>query len=502
MIKDRQQYEICLQYEIDGDVVNGVLHSFMDNSFSKVVFLVPGLYGDRCDSRAMFVKIARKLASLGYNVVRFDYVGGGINLGDYSTNDFAKMIDTLSKFIGAVTKQFIWFKSIGLIGFSEGGKICVRASKILDFDLEFVGLCNALLVEEDLLLEINRPKLINGNLVYDSGFGVWTSLSIVEDYKNWYVDKSDLTDETVYAAVYSDEDDLTKKSAEFLTKNQVLVEIVDGDHLFTSEKWCNGMIEKWLTVIEKYWPIDSFKKENEYFVNYGNESIMTKVIRGAKASKTILFVHGFAQNKMGASCLYSDIAKVMDECNYVYFDFVGSGESTGEIVNMSYSDYLDQLSFMIDYSFELFPDTELILIGSGTGNQLIVNCPKAHDLKKVYINPSDIDIWSRLSLKERMKDTIDTHEIYMNYDWAENEFKKAGNDYNRCKGLVVNTKYLFEISNVKFIDEIIANDKKAICITNKKRERTVEINDDSHLLLSAKKREKAISNLKVSILGQ
>lgn len=500
MINDRQQYEICLQYEIDGEIINGVLHSFIDSLYSKVIFIVPGLYGDRCDSRAMFVKLARKLASLGYNVVRFDYVGGGVNLGDYSCNDFAKMADTLSKFICAVTNQYTWFKSVGLIGFSEGGKICIRASKNMDINLGFIGLCNALLVEEDLLLEINRPKFINGNLVYDSGFGVWTNFSIVEDYKNWYVNESDLINDIIYAAVYSDADDLTRRSMGFLMENQIPIEIVaGGDHLFTSQEWCNDMFNKWSNVLQKCWPIESFKKENEYFINYCNESVMMKVISGTNSSKTILFVHGFAQNKMGPSCLYSDIAKEIGDYNYVYFDFVGSGESTGNIAEMTYSNYIDQLCFMIDYTSKLFPDTQLTLIGSGAGNQYILNCHKAYNLNKVYIYPSDIEIWGRLSLDDRMKKYIDTHEIYTNYEWSETEFKKSGNDYNRCKGLVVSTKYLFEISNVKFVNEIIANDEKAICITNKKSERAIEIDDDSHLLLSAKKRKKMVNCLKHSI---
>ena len=150
----------------DGHRLGCVMHSTFDRSYTKVIFLVPGLFGDRCDTRALFVKLARVLAEKYYTVVRFDFIGGGINIDDYSVNSFEVMKKTLIYVVKSVQKQFPWLVDTGMIGFSEGGKLCVRAMEALN--IGFLGFCNALLAQEELLLPIKRPQFVGNRLVYDS----------------------------------------------------------------------------------------------------------------------------------------------------------------------------------------------------------------------------------------------------------------------------------------------------------------------------------------------
>lgn len=498
MTEKRIVHEIHLQYQINNHVVNGVLHSFMDPKYDNALFLVPGLYGDRCDSRAMYVRLARRLSQAGYNVVRFDYIGGGANLGDYSLNDFKFMTDTLVQFIQQVLCQFHWLKQLGMIGFSEGGKICVRVSGMACVPVSFIGFCNAILVKEELLLPIKRPKLIHNRFVYDSELGTWTSFAIVEEYADWFIDKRELCPDIVYAAVYSDNDLLTASSLEFLQQQGVPVSsIVGGDHLFTSDTSCAEMLDAWESVILDRWPIKISGNEHEFFIRYQYDRMCVKIVTCPQAVKTLVYVHGLGQNKTGPSFLFTNMASELSNMNHIFFDFLGSGDSTGDIADMTMTRYLDQLSFMVDYTQRLFPATEVILVGSGAGNAYLVLCKKVSSYKKVFIHPEDIYIWDLISDEEKALAVIDTYTLFRKYDWAAKEFLKLGNVFNRSSGFLVDTGYLQAITHVQTLKHTALADDNAVCVTNEELiGNRICVCDDSYLLMSAKLRSKVLQELK------
>ncbi len=316
----RLVHEINVQYLISDYLVNGVIHSFMDALYDKAIFIIPGIYGDRCDSRAMYVQLARRLSQIGYSVVRFDYIGGGINLGDYSLNDFDYMTETCVQFVNKVCGQFPWIKQLGMIGFSEGGKICIRAASKIKIPVSYIGFCNAILVKEELVLPIKRPKLINNKLVYDSELGLWTNFKIVNQYKDWFIHKEELVADIIYTGVYTKDDSLSRASCEFLQKQGVPISYVSGgDHLFTKAEACSRMLALWEKRIENEWPVIDQVHEQEFFIHYMNDKICVKIVRTKSARKTLLYVHGLGQNKSGPGFLFTNIASELKEMNHVFF---------------------------------------------------------------------------------------------------------------------------------------------------------------------------------------
>lgn len=499
MMYERLPHEINLQYKINDQNVNGILHSYVDYSYDKVIFIVPGIYGDRCDSRAMYVQLARRLVKLGYSVVRFDYVGGGVNLGDYTLNDFEYMTETCIQFIYRVCEQFSWLKELGLIGFSEGGKICVRVSNRINIPISYIGFCNAILVEEALILPIKRPKVVNNRLAYDSEIGLWTSFNIVEDYKKWFIQEAELASNIVYAGVYSNDDPLSASSRAFLCKQGVLISYVyEGDHLFTKASACTEMMSLWEKRLASDWPVEAVRSEQEYYISYLNDRICVKVIFRVNATKTFLYVHGLGQNKSGPSFLYTNIAYDYQEMNHVLFDFKGSGDSSGGMSNMTLSCYVQQLSFMIDYTKKLFCDTDIILVGSGTGNIYISECFSAKNYKKVLFHPEYINVWNLLSLEEKKLKKIDTFLLFSEYNWAEEEFLKMGNVFNRTSGIMINMDYLKSITEARHWREMAIDDSNTICVTNESEagNGNIYVKDNSYLLMSAKLRWEVIRKLK------
>lgn len=499
MIHRRLTHEINLQYRIQEHSVNGIIHTLMDRNYDKALFLVPGIYGDRCDSRAMYVHLARRLSCAGYNVVRFDYVGGGTNLGNYGLNDFQFMTDTCVQFIQQVCAQFPWIRQLGMIGFSEGGKICVRAVGKTCLPVSYIGFCNAILVKEELLLPIKRPKLINEQFVYDSEFGAWTSFGIVEQYKNWLIGKDEFKANIVYAGVYSNDDPLTTASRSFLHQQRIPVSYIsEGDHLFTSVPAFTKMIATWEKRISYDWPIVNTGQEHEYYIHYRTRRICVKAITSRSATKTLLYVHGLGQNKAGPSCLFTNMANELTTMNHVFFDFAGSGDSTGDIASMTLNRYLGQLSYMINYVEDLFAATNIILVGSGAGNAYLGMCSRAIGYKKIYFHPEEYYIWDLLSEEEKALDAIDTYSLFSKYGWAEAEFLKLGNIFNRASGFMANTDYLKSITHIKALKKIALGDRDAICVTNEEDtgSSNICVKDDSYLLMSAKLRGKVLQELK------
>lgn len=500
MTNRRLTYEINLHYQIQGHLVNGVLHSFMDSRYDKALFLVPGIYGDRCDSRAMYVHLARRLSQMGYSVIRFDYIGGGSNLGDYSLNDFCLMTETCIQFILQVCEQFPWMKQLGLIGFSEGGKICVRVAGRIGLKVSFIGFCNAILVKEEFLLQVKRPKLINGRLVYDSELGLWTNFNIVEQYESWLIHKHEFSSEIIYAAVYSNDDPLSAASRDFIHQLGIPISYVsDGDHLFTRADAFSKMLSFWEERIPCNWPVKDTGQEHEFYICYQNDRICVKTIVSQAAKKTLLYIHGLGQNKTGPSFLFANMASELKEMNHMFFDFTGFGDSSGNISDMTMERYLVQLSFMIEYAKDLFSETSIILVSSGAGNAYLGTCPKALRYQKIYFFPEEFHIWDLLSTEEKEQDILDTYSLYSRYTWAEEEFLKLGNVFNRASGFMVNAGYLKSITEVKELKNVALRDQNAICVINGKMDGSGEIicvQDNSYLLMSAKLRGKVIQELK------
>lgn len=249
-VRELKFHDIYLSVPYQGQQINCVLTTGIKDG-SGLYVIVPGLFGDRTDSRHMFTRLSQAMAEKGYSVLRFDYIGGGSTQGDYSKNDFDLMLSTLSHVVRYVLDKFPFFKQVGLVAFSEGGKIAIRAIDEIP-TASFICFCNAILVPEENMNEISRPKIRDQRLVYDSNFGTWVNWEIVEKYRSWNVEILPDKRHTRFAAVYSGSDPLTKNSLAFLEKNNIpILRIPDADHLFTRAQWLELLIEKVVKHIEK-----------------------------------------------------------------------------------------------------------------------------------------------------------------------------------------------------------------------------------------------------------
>lgn len=490
---ERENPEILIQVIFRNNKINCVLHTNFNSKNDILYILVPGLLGDRTDSRHMLVRLARELAKKNCNVLRFDYLGGGSSEGDYTKNDFQIMMDTLQFIIEDITKRFTWLKKIGFISFSEAGKICVKLSNIMN-NICFIGFCNAILVEETNYNAITRPKLIKDRLVYDSNFGTWINWNIVEQYKNWCVATEDMREDILYDAVYSDSDPLTEQSLKFVESRGISVNKIAGaDHLFTSNKWLEEMINHWSkkNVLQNL----GFEME-EFFVytSWGKQCVRYK---DKGSSELLVFVHGVGQNKSGPGFLYNQISSEVKSYNMLFFDFYGYGDSDfePELLNkITLSDYINQLDEIINYISATYPFNKLTLLGTGVGCAVIegyYNIAENNNINQIYFFPQKSKIWYKLDEKDKSGEEIDTYYIYKKYSWAEEEFCILGNVSNRIRGMMLPLKflydlYMFEMKNIY--------DSGIVYISNGEKIQ-IEVQDSSHLLMSSKSRDITISDI-------
>lgn len=158
---------------------------------------------------------------------------------------------------------------------------------------------------------------------------------------------------------------------------------------------------------------------------------------------------------------------------------------------------LEQLDSMIESVRELLPKSNITLVATGVANSYVCSLPSVQDCGKILICPCKSNLWSKLTLYTD-KEIIDTHHLFEEFAWAEEEFRILGNVYNRTKGMRVNIEYLrgVELANKNLEVHGLDNPNGIYVIDNRGNRKLIEVEDESHLLMSAKARRKAILQLK------
>ncbi|WP_017727616.1 alpha/beta hydrolase [Halalkalibacterium ligniniphilum] len=106
------------------------------------------------------------------------------------------------------------------------------------------------------------------------------------------------------------------------------------------------------------------------------EDILSAVIHKSKQynhpAAIIVFVHGFVGSKVGEHRLFVKAARRLAEKGYTVmrFDFVGSGESSGDYKDVTISRLIEELKGAIEYILLKENQSELTLIGHSLGGAI------------------------------------------------------------------------------------------------------------------------------------
>jgi pimeloyl-ACP methyl ester carboxylesterase len=496
MIMNERINEVNIAFHYKSETINAVLHTSFNLSNPYVTIIVPGILGDRGDSRAMFTRIARNLSSEGFSVLRFDFFGGGSNFGNYSENDFELFIDQLNEITSQLMNAFGFMNKVIYIGFSEGLKFAFHTAAKRK-DIAAILSCNGLCVEESYLEKIKRPKIKNGEMVYDSNFGTWISWSIVEKYKEFYFDTYNLDVQVDFFGVYSTNDNFTENSRAFWMQKNWPVELIpEADHLYTKNIWVQNLSD-----ILVHWHCREVRyisgEGHEFFLNTGKNRICIKLVEKEQSSDCILFLHGLFQNKSGPGFLFTQIANILHkQHNICMFDFPSSGDSDGKSEDLTYELMQEVLLFVVNYIRKIKKNARIIGIASGCSNYLLFENKDIFD-HSIMLFPETSNMWNNLQNDQKSVPVIDTCDLYNTYVWAEDECCILGNVQNRSKGINLSTDFLKRLSEFDSCEML--NEYDGYAIVNRKeyciRENIIYVDDNQGLAMSAQIRDKLIADV-------
>lgn len=122
----------------------------------------------------------------------------------------------------------------------------------------------------------------------------------------------------------------------------------------------------------------------------------------AQNGKTIIFAHGYKQNRLQDRVPILEMAKLLSDKGYnsLLFDFRNSGVSEGDLTSVGYFEKQDLLG-AIQYAKSVYPDSDIVLIGFSMGASVsIITAAESPDVVGVIADSpfDDLDSYLRENL--------------------------------------------------------------------------------------------------------
>lgn len=112
-------------------------------------------------------------------------------------------------------------------------------------------------------------------------------------------------------------------------------------------------------------------------INWKDDTIVLSVDYPKKIQseyKVVIMCHGLIGSRIGVDRLFVKASNVLTELGYlvIRFDYRGCGESSGEYGSTQLSDLIEQTEAIIQFAYDGFSITELILLGHSLGGAVAV----------------------------------------------------------------------------------------------------------------------------------
>ncbi|MCB2342237.1 alpha/beta hydrolase [Clostridium estertheticum] len=169
----------------------------------------------------------------------------------------------------------------------------------------------------------------------------------------------------------------------------------------------------------------------------------------------VIIFHGFCGDKMGPHFIFVKLSRLLEKAGIacIRFDFAGSGESDGDFIDMTMDTELKDANNILNYVRTLnFVDNDRIgIVGLSMGGAIASML--AGERK------SDIETLCLWAPAGNMGEIIlDKHYIGANFE----EFRQNG--YFDVEGLLVGTKFMDNVKNIKIYEKASEYDKKSLII--------------------------------------
>ncbi|MCB2355614.1 alpha/beta hydrolase [Clostridium estertheticum] len=169
----------------------------------------------------------------------------------------------------------------------------------------------------------------------------------------------------------------------------------------------------------------------------------------------VIIFHGFCGDKMGPHFIFVKLSRLLERAGIacIRFDFAGSGESDGDFIDMTMDTELKDANNILNYvrTLEFVDNDRIGIVGLSMGGAIASML--AGDRK------SDIETICLWAPAGNMGEIIlDKHYIGANFE----EFRQNG--YFDVEGLLVGTKFVDNVKNIKIYEKAAEYDKKSLII--------------------------------------
>ncbi|MBX4260049.1 alpha/beta hydrolase [Clostridium estertheticum] len=169
----------------------------------------------------------------------------------------------------------------------------------------------------------------------------------------------------------------------------------------------------------------------------------------------VIIFHGFCGDKRGPHFIFVKLSRLLEKAGIacIRFDFAGSGESDGNFIDMTMDTELKDANNILNYVRTLnFVDNERIgIVGLSMGGAIASML--AGERKS---NIETLCLWAPAGNMSEI--ILDKHYIGAGLE----EFRKNG--YFDVEGLLVGTKFVDNVKNIKIYEKAAEYDKRSLII--------------------------------------
>ncbi|MBU3154512.1 alpha/beta hydrolase [Clostridium estertheticum] len=169
----------------------------------------------------------------------------------------------------------------------------------------------------------------------------------------------------------------------------------------------------------------------------------------------VIIFHGFCGDKMGPHFIFVKLSRLLERAGIacIRFDFAGSGESDGDFIDMTMDTELKDANNILNYVKTLdFVDNDRIgIVGLSMGGAIasMLAGERKSDIETICL-------WAPAGNMGEI--ILDKHYIGANFE----EFRQNG--YFDVEGLLVGTKFVDNVKNIKIYEKAAEYDKKSLII--------------------------------------
>ncbi len=229
--------ESPVTFESGGSQLIGMLHA-PENPKGSII-MCHGFGSSKIGTNhGLFVKAARRFASLGFKTLRFDFRGSGDSEGEFEYQSATSKIEDLK-----ASMDFLGGDSFGVMGHSAGGVIALLTAA-RDKRIR----CLSTWAAPSILGSVTMDAKVKGEFIYWHNFKI--SAGILEDYKKYNLEDDLKKIAVPCLVVHGNQDQIVpeehaKRIFNLLKSYQKKLLIIDNsNHFFSEEESTKKIIEK------------------------------------------------------------------------------------------------------------------------------------------------------------------------------------------------------------------------------------------------------------------